>query len=113
MVQKEIICPKKYGEVMKDFVHTTIAVPITAIRIDEFTWVTFPGELFHEIGQTIKGATHARYPFMVGYSNGSLGYLPTKQSHSEGGYEPWSTRFDPSAEKIFVEGVENMLIRLN
>jgi neutral ceramidase len=113
MVQKEIICPKKYGEVMKDFVNTTIAVPTTVIRIDEFTWVTFPGELFHEIGQTIKAGTHARYPFIVGYSNGSLGYLPTQQSHSEGGYEPWATRFDPSAEKIFVKGVENMLIRLN
>jgi neutral ceramidase len=113
IVQKEIICPKKYGEVMKDFTKTTIAVPTTAIRIDEFTWVTFPGELFHEIGKTIKTSTHSRYPFLVGYSNGSFGYLPTQQSHSEGGYEPWSTKFDPSSEKIFVKGVEEMLIKLN
>jgi hypothetical protein len=113
MVQKDIICPKKYGEVMKDFRNTTIAIPTTAIRIDEFAWVTFPGELFHEIGQTIKTGTHARYPYLVGYSNGSLGYLPTKQSHSEGGYEPWSTRFDPSAEKIFTEGVMDLMLKLN
>lgn len=112
IVQKDIVCPKKYGELMKDFVNTTINVPTTAIRIDEFIWVTFPGELFHEIGQTIKSSTHSRYPFLVGYSNGSLGYLPTQQSHSEGGYEPWSTKFDPSAERIFVTGVGKMLISL-
>lgn len=107
-----IVCPKSYGEVVKDFLNTTIEVPVTAIRIDEFVWVSFPLELFHEIGQTIKISTHTGYPFLIGYSNGSLGYLPTRQSHSEGGYEPWSTRFDPAAEKIFVSGVEKILMRL-
>lgn len=112
IVTRDIVCPKRYGEVMKDFTKTTININTTAIRIDEFIWVTFPGELFHEIGQTIKTCTHSRYPFLVGYSNGSLGYLPTQQSHSEGGYEPWSTKFDPHSEGIFVKGVEQMLISL-
>jgi neutral ceramidase len=113
IVSGDIVCPKSYGEVVKDFLNTTINVPTTAIRIDEFEWVTFPGELFHEIGQTIKKSTHSRYPFLIGYSNGSVGYLPTQQSHSEGGYEPWATRFDPSAEKIYVKGVETMLMQLH
>jgi neutral ceramidase len=112
MVSKNITCPKRYGDVMKDFKNTTIDVNTTAIRIDDFVWVTFPGELFHEIGQTIKASSHSRYPFFVGYSNGSLGYLPTAQAHSEGGYEPWSTRFDPAAEKIYVAGVKQLLLPL-
>lgn len=112
IVSEDIVCPLKYGEVVKDFRKTTIGVPSTAVRIDQFTWVTFPGELFHEIGQAIKASTHSGYPFLVGYSNGSLGYLPTQQSHSEGGYEPWSTRFDPVTEKIFRKGVEKMLTGL-
>ena len=112
LVHQDIVCPKRYGGVVKDFMHTTIDVPVTAIKIDEFVWVTFPVELFHKIGQTIKSSTHARYPFLVGYCNGSLGYLITQQAYSEGGYEPWSTRFAPVTEKIFVEGVEKMLISL-
>ena len=112
LAHEDIICPKKYGEVVKDFKNTTIAVSTTAIRIDEFTWVTFPGELFHEIGQTIKAGTHARYPFLVGYCNGSLGYLPTREAYSEGGYEPWSTQFDPATEKIYKAGVNKLLISL-
>ncbi len=112
LVHQDIVCPKRYGEVVKDFMHTTIAVPVTAIRIDEFVWVTFPVELFHEIGQTIKLSTHSRYPFLVGYCNGSLGYLITQQAYSEGGYEPWATQFAPITEKVFVAGVEKMLISL-
>jgi len=112
LVQQDIVCPKRYGEVVEDFRNTTLAVPVTAIKIDEFVWVTFPVELFHQIGLTIKSSTHARYPFLVGYCNGSMGYLITQHAYSEGGYEPWSTRFAPVTEKIFVAGIEKMLISL-
>jgi len=109
IVSKKITCPLKYGEVIKDFKNTTTDIPVTAIRIEDFTWVTFPGELFHEIGKSVKTATHARYPFLVGYCNGSYGYLPTQQAFSEGGYEPWASRFAPVTEKIFLKGVEQIL----
>jgi hypothetical protein len=112
LVHRDIVCPKRYGEVVEDFRNTTLAVPVTAIKIDEFVWVTFPVELFHQIGLTIKSSTHARYPFLVGYCNGSMGYLITQHAYSEGGYEPWSTRFAPVTEKIFVSGIEKMLISL-
>ena len=112
LVHKDIVCPKRYREVVRDFRTTTVPVPVTAIKIDEFVWVTFPVELFHEIGKDIKASTHARYPFLVGYCNGSMGYLITQQAYSEGGYEPWSTQFAPVTEKIFVEGVEDLLISL-
>jgi Neutral/alkaline non-lysosomal ceramidase, N-terminal len=109
LVHSDITCPRKYGAVVENFRNTTLDVPSTVIRIDQFIWVTFPGELFHEIGQNIKTMTHYGYAFIDGYCNGSLGYLPTQQAHSEGGYEPWSTKFDPAAEKIFVKGVGKML----
>lgn len=113
LVHKDITCPRKYAAVVENFRNTTIDVPATAIKIDQFTWVTFPGELFHEIGQDIKKMTHSRYPFIVGYCNGDVGYLPTQQAYSEGGYEPWATQFDPVTQKIFIKGVENLLLNLN
>lgn len=112
IVSDNITCPRKYAAVVQNFRNTTIDVPVTAIRIDDFTWVTFPGELFHEIGKTIKASTHSPYPQFVGYCNGSLGYLITQQAYSEGGYEPWTTPFDPATEKIFVKGVEHLLMNL-
>jgi neutral ceramidase len=113
IIHENIVCPLRYGEVVKDFRHTTVDVPTSVIRIDDFEWVTFPGELFHKIGQVIKSSTHARYPFLVGYCNGSLGYLPTQQAYSEGGYEPWSSRFDPVTEKIYEKGIERILNELH
>jgi hypothetical protein len=112
LVHRDITCPRKYAAVVENFRNTTLDVPTTAIRIDQFIWVTFPGELFHEIGQNVKTITHSRFPYLVGYCNGSLGYLPTQQAHAEGGYEPWSTKFDPAAEKIFIKGVEKLLLTL-
>ncbi len=109
-IAKEVItCPRRYGEVMMDFRNTTIDVPATAVKIDSYTWVIYPLELFHEIGKKIKADTHSPVPFIVGYCNGSLGYLPTQQSHSEGGYEPNATHFDPVTEKIFLKGIEKLL----
>lgn len=112
LVHENIICPLKYDYVVKDFHNTTVPVPVTAIKIDKYAFVTFPGELFHEIGQEIKFSTHASYPFFVGYCNGNLGYLPTQKAYSEGGYEPWSSRFAPVTEKILVTGIQKMLLKL-
>jgi hypothetical protein len=109
----DIVCPLKYGEVVKNFRNTTLGVITTVIRIDRFTWVTFPGEMFHDIGKEIKLSTHSPYSFLVGYCNGSVGYLPTQQAYSEGGYEPWSSRFDPVTEKIYIKGVDRLLISLH
>jgi hypothetical protein len=72
LVHKDITCPRKYAAVVENFRNTTLDIPATAIRIDQFIWVTFPGELFHEIGRNVKSITHAQFPFMVGYCNGSL-----------------------------------------
>ena len=112
LVKKDIECPLKYNRVMRDFKNTTISVPTTAIKIDEFTMVTFPGELFHDIGKQIKSSTHNRYSFLIGYCNAGLGYLPTQEAYSEGGYEPNSSRFAPVTEKIYVREVIKMLIEL-
>ncbi|MDD4226800.1 MAG: neutral/alkaline non-lysosomal ceramidase N-terminal domain-containing protein [Mariniphaga sp.] len=112
IVHEDITCPLKYDRVIRDFRTTTNDVPVTAVRIDDFVWVTFPGELFHEIGKKVKSATHARYPFLAGYCNGAMGYLPTQQAYSEGGYEPWTSRFAPVTEKIFLKETEKMLLKL-
>jgi hypothetical protein len=112
LVNKDIECPLKYNWVMRDFRTTTTAVPTTAIRIDAFTWVTFPGELFHEIGKQIKASTHNSYAFLVGYCNGGMGYLPTQKAFSQGGYEPNASRFAPVTEKVYLEQVREMLAAL-
>ena len=110
--QKDILCPRKYIHLFDDPFETCIRVPTWGIRIGDFTFVTFPGELFHQIGKAVKDSCHNRYPFLVGYANGGLGYLPTQAAHSQGGYEPTSTLFAPPSEKIYLREVKKMLLQL-
>jgi len=112
LVHEDILCPRHYSALFGDFKNTTIGVPTTGIRIDEFTWVTFPGEMFHEIGKRIKSSTHTRYSFLLGYCNGSVGYFPTQKAFSEGGYETSRPRLAPVSEQVYVKEVKKLLIRL-
>ncbi len=59
---------------------------IDVVKIGELTWVTVPGELFVEYGLSIKerlgGPT-----WILGYTNGSLGYIPTPDAYERQDYE--------------------------
>jgi neutral ceramidase len=112
LVNRQIQCPRTYRELFYDYKQTTIPVSTTAIKIDDYVWVTFPGELFHEIGKRIKKSTHSKYSYLVGYCNGSVGYFPTQKAFSEGGYEVSASHFDPISEHVYVRGVEKLLIEL-
>jgi len=112
IVTGSITCPRGYAALMENFKNTTIDVNVTAVRIDDFTWVTSPLELFHQIGKDMKACTHSPFPFIIEECNGSVGYLPTQQSFSEGGYEPWASPVDPNAASIYVRGVGKVLLKL-
>ncbi|MFC1558844.1 neutral/alkaline non-lysosomal ceramidase N-terminal domain-containing protein [candidate division KSB1 bacterium] len=112
LVSKDILLPRRYMELSEDFRKTTIAVPTTALRIDDFTWVTFPGELFNEIGTRIKKSMRSKSAFMVTHHNGAFGYLPTQKAFSEGGYEPSRSHFAPVSEQVYVKEVKDLLMNL-
>ena len=79
-----------------------IRMPVRFLFInDDVALWSAPVELFCEISINVRD--HSPYPhtFYFGYANGWLGYLPTRQAFSEGGYE---TQTNP-----FTEQVENDL----
>ena len=110
LLSQEILLPRNYRELPEDFTHTAVAVPTSIVNIDEFTWVTLPVELFHEIGQRIKASAHSKFAFIVTYCNGYLGYLPTQKAFSEGGYEPADSHFDPIAEQVLIKEIEKLFV---
>jgi neutral ceramidase len=64
-----------------------LPVEIAAFTIGDLEWATFPGEFFHELGRQLKTARSPRKVFILGYSNGSLGYVANALAYDEGGYE--------------------------
>ena len=60
---------------------------VQALRIGSGGIGSLPGEAFMELGQRIRGAFPDRPVLVAAYTNGSLGYIPTREAFSELGYE--------------------------
>jgi len=65
--------------------------------------LTFPGELYTEIGRRIKGQSPFTPTCLVGLAGGDVGYVPTAQAIREGGYAEQTRRVDEAAEQIVVK----------
>lgn len=87
---------------------------VQCLRIADSAWIGMPGEIFVEIGETIRASSPARETFVVGLANDSLGYFPTDQAFEEGGYETWATGGSPigPSEGILIRHSLNCIHRL-
>jgi hypothetical protein len=54
---------------------------------EEAALVGVPGELFSEIGIQLKHRSPVPNTMICGYTNGTLGYIPSRKAVQEGGYE--------------------------
>lgn len=77
-----------------------IEIEVQAVRIGKSVYIAIPLELFVSIGLRIKFAPVPGNIFIVGYANGSSGYMPSREAYTEGGYEPVSSKFSPGAVEI-------------
>ncbi|MCU0522276.1 MAG: neutral/alkaline non-lysosomal ceramidase N-terminal domain-containing protein [Anaerolineae bacterium] len=66
-------------------VSSTVAVEIQAIGLGPAVFVGVPGELFSGLGAQIKAVSGN--VFVVGYTNGDVGYIPDREAYVTGGYE--------------------------
>ena len=74
-----------------------------AVRIGDAVFVTFPGELFSEIGLAIKENSPLEKTFVLGVTCGPGGYLPTAKEFIEGDYEVDGSAYSPNAEQVCIE----------
>ncbi len=86
-------------------------VPVmqVCISLDETAFMSFPGEMFTEIGMEIKARSPFERTYVVGLANGHVGYLPTVKAIEEGGYAVDVRRLDRAAEEITVENSLSLL----
>lgn len=65
-----------------------VEAELTALRLSSAVGlVTAPGEIFTEIGQAIVARSPFRHTFYASYTDGTIGYVPTRAAYVEGGYE--------------------------
>lgn len=81
-----------------------VRAELMAMKIGPFLLLTMPGEPMVEYGFNLEAAIADRAtPIIVGYANGNIGYISTRESYSVGGYEPNTSKLLPEAEPIILE----------
>lgn len=81
-----------WASAMKDELARGIASPareaeLHALALGPMTFVGVNGELFSRFTSALRERTGRTNLYTVGYANGNLGYLPTREAYAEGGYE--------------------------
>jgi hypothetical protein len=82
---------------------------VTVGRVGDVAFVGLGGEVFNEIGRAIKDASPFPHTVVVTHCNGAGGYVPTKESYPEGGYEVTTSPFLPEAAEMLAQEAVRLL----
>ncbi|HOP77867.1 MAG TPA: hypothetical protein PLD05_10265, partial [Thermogutta sp.] len=72
-----------------------------------------PGEVFADLGLSIKAASPFRQTFVVGLANGLVGYIPNRSAYAEGQYEVVSARCAEGSGEMLVNAALRLLTELH
>jgi len=78
----------------------------------ELAWVSLPGEIFVELGLSIKAGSPFKQTMIAELANGSIGYIPSRRAYAEGNYEVVSARCAEGSGEMLVESALRQLKKL-
>lgn len=77
---------------------------------NELAWVGLPGEMFVELGLSLKDASPFEYTMVHTLANGAIGYVPNRRAYPEGAREAEATRCAPGSGERLIEAATRLLI---
>ena len=87
---------------------------VQGLFLDELAMVGVPGELFVEYGLHVIESAWPTQAAVVGYANGMVGYVPTREAFERGGYETTfagSSLLAPEAGDMLAEAAISIVKR--
>jgi hypothetical protein len=85
-----------------------VEVQVIALS-DDVAIVSLPGEIFVELGLTIKKQSPFKHTFIAELANGSMGYVPNRDAYAQGNYEVVSARGEAGSGEKLVEAALRLL----
>jgi hypothetical protein len=79
----------------------------------EVVWVSWPGEIFVELGLSVKAGSPFPHTYNVELANGTIGYIPNKSAWPEGNYEVESARVAQGSGEMLVASALRQLASLH
>ncbi len=90
----------------------TVPFNISVAHLGDTAFVGWGGEVFNEVGRTVKAGSPYARTFVFTHCNGTAGYVPTRKSYDEGGYEVQTSTFAPGAAEQLAEETLRLLRQL-
>ena len=75
----------------------------------DVAWVAWPGEIFVELGLSVKAGSPFPNTYNVELASGTIGYIPNKSAYPEGNYEVESARVAEGSGEMLVTSALRML----
>ncbi len=75
----------------------------------DIAWVSWPGEIFVELGLSVKAGSPFAHTYNLELANGTIGYIPNKPAYPEGAYEVESARVAEGSGEMLVTSALRML----
>jgi hypothetical protein len=87
----------------------TIKLKVTIFNFGDIYMVYIPGELFSKLGDMIRYIYEDKKIFIVGYSNGYIGYIPDRKAYEEGCFETMLTPLAKNEGEKLIDNIVNMI----
>ena len=87
-------------------------MPMQAVRLGNTVFVTFPAEVFTEIGLSVKKMSPFENTFILGVAGGHGGYIATVAEYIEGGYAVNGSPYAPQAEQAIIDASMDLIKRV-
>ncbi len=106
--QRELSHMEELDYAMRRGLPDRARLELQALRLGPALLLGVPGELFVECGLEIKKRSPFADTWVVGPCNGYVGYIPTRESFAQGGYEvnpALTSRVAPESGELVVEAL--------
>jgi neutral ceramidase len=88
----------------------TNSLEVAVATLGEVAFAAVPGELYNRIGAELRQGAKGALLFL-GYTNGYVGYIPTREAYNEMDYEVLMSPFAPGTAERLGEALNAMLTR--
>ncbi len=112
MMEELIVTEANLAYLRNNNPENPIKAEIMGIKIGDFVLISFPGDIFAQVGLNIKQASPYEFTFVAGYTNGSVGYAPTRDAYNGDAYEVSLSGLAPEWQDIFEEKALDIIKRL-
>jgi hypothetical protein len=103
----------KIADVQERYAAGTVSLEVVAIRLSpDVAIVTLPGEVFVELGLTIKQASPFKTTLVIELAHDCPAYVPTRKAFAEGSYEIVNSRVESGGGEALAELAIHLLKEL-